>query len=494
MVRPLSPDVTSRLRAALQDARFTVSGVETLIGPAAHQATARNETTPALRRTRDGSAISTLTRLWTLQTPVSADDAERALPGLVDPLCVAGLLERSVGEVRALIDVRPYADDDRDWWVVSDLTPGLDGGERRMSPDHVLGVSSASNSLAQLVNRRPVASALDLGTGSGVQSLHLTGHATSVVATDLNPRCLDLAAMTAGLNAVDVDFRLGNLFEPVPHDTFDLIVSNPPFVISPGTGERLIYRDSGLPGDEVVRRVVSEGADHLEPNGWMHVLANWAQVSGQPWTERLGGWISETGCDAWVVQREQIGVDRYVEMWLDDAGLRGAVDYLPRYAAWLDWFDAQRIESIGFGWLTLRKAGRAVPHVTLEEWPYDIAQPLGPHQAAWGDRVDVLDGLSDDALLAARLTREPDVIEERLGMPGEVDPSTIVLRTQRGMRRARQVTTAVAAFVGASDGELSVGQIAGALGTLLARPEPALREELLVAARSLILDEFVTLG
>ena len=56
-----------------------------------------------------------------------------------------------------MLDVRPYADDDRDWWIVSDLTPGLDGAERRMRADHVLGVSSASNSLAQLTIRDHVA-------------------------------------------------------------------------------------------------------------------------------------------------------------------------------------------------------------------------------------------------------------------------------------------------------------------------------------------------
>ena len=55
-----------------------------------------------------------------------------------------------------------------------------------MRADHVLGVSSASNSLAQLTVRDRVGSALDLGTGSGVQAMHLTQHADRVVGTDLN--------------------------------------------------------------------------------------------------------------------------------------------------------------------------------------------------------------------------------------------------------------------------------------------------------------------
>ena len=68
---------------------------------------------------------------------------EAALPGLLDPLCTAGLLERSVGEVRARVDVRPYAADDLDLWVASDLTPGLDGRRaacrRRPRPRHLRG-------------------------------------------------------------------------------------------------------------------------------------------------------------------------------------------------------------------------------------------------------------------------------------------------------------------------------------------------------------------
>ena len=96
-----------------------------------------------------------------------------------------------------MIDIRPYASDDGDFWVVSDLTPNLDTVVNPMRPDFVLGVSAASTTLAQLTIRRPVGRALDLGTGCGVQSLHLAGHAEQVVATDLNPRAIMLARLTA---------------------------------------------------------------------------------------------------------------------------------------------------------------------------------------------------------------------------------------------------------------------------------------------------------
>ena len=210
------------------------------LGPVAHAALSRNETTPGLRATADGSPLSTLTRLWPLQAPVPLVDAERALPGMVDALCVTGVLERSVGEVRARLDLRPYADEQRDWWVLSDLTPGLDGAGVRVSTDHVLGISSASSSLAQLTVREPAGRALDLGTGCGVQSLHLADHVDEIVATDVNPRALWMTRLNFELNRVhgttSAEVRDGSLYEPVRGELFDLVVTNPPFVISPATG------------------------------------------------------------------------------------------------------------------------------------------------------------------------------------------------------------------------------------------------------------------
>lgn len=485
----LTPDVVDRLRDALHRAGFTYDAVATALGPVAHAALSRNETTPGLRATRDGSPLSTLTRLFLLQAPVTVPDVDRALPGLLDALCVAGLLERSVGETRARLDVRPYADEAHDWWVVSDLTPGLDGAGARVGPDHVLGISSASSSLAQLTVRDAVGRALDLGTGCGVQALHLAGHAGAVVATDVNARALAITRLTAALNEVALDVRAGSLYEPVAGEGFDLIVTNPPFVVSPATGERLVYRDSGLPGDEMVRRVVTGAPAHLTPGGRAQVLANWVHRRGEPWEERLAGWLQGAGCDAWVVQREVADPAEYVELWLKDAGLHGAPDYAERYDTWLSWFDDEGVEGVGFGWLDLRRVDRE-PVLRLEHWPYDVEQPLGPEIADHGRRTDFLADHPDlaDVLLVARA----DVREESLGAPGANDPDTIVLRQQRGMRRAHQADTVVAGLVGACDGDLTVGQVLDALGTLLERA--GLREDYAGEVRDLVTTGFLTPG
>lgn len=480
----LASQTVRGLRDALVAAGYTVDRVAELLGPSGSAALARNETTPGRRATADGSPCATLVRLWRLQVPVAVEAVERALPDLVGPLCRAGLLQARAGEVRARVDVWPYADDGHDWWLVSDLVPGLDGGAPRVAPDHVLGVSAASTTLAQLTVREPFGSALDLGTGCGIQFLHLSTHCARIVGTDVNRRALAMARITAALNEVEVDLRRGSLFAPVAGERFDLITTNPPFVISPGTDRALVYRDSGLHADELVRRVANTAPRHLNPGGWCQLLANWVHRRGEPWEDRVAGWVAGTGCDAWVVQREVTDPARYVEMWLADAGLHRSADYTRRYEAWLTWFAEHDIEAVGFGWLHLRRSGREWPAVRVEDWPYDVQQPLGPTVAAWARRTDWLHGRAD--LLGARLRTAPDVVQETFGRPGEQHPESIVLRQQGALRRARRVDTVEAGLVGACDGDLTVGQILDALATLLERDPHQLRRQYADRVRGLV--------
>ena len=507
-------DLPARLREALLAADFSYAGVSSVLGASAHAALGRNETVPGMRRTTGGGPLETLTRLFLLQAPVPTAAAEAALPGLVDRMAAEGILAHGGGQVAARLDVRPYATDGvpeqgggsgggpgggSALWVVSDLTPGLDGAPHRVDSDHVLGISSASTSLAQLTLRHPVERALDLGTGCGVQALHLAAHAGRVVATDVNPRALRIARLNAALNqAGAVEVRAGSFFEPVADERFDLISTNPPFVISPATGERLVYRDSGLPGDQVVEHVVRTAPRHLAPGGWCQVLANWVVHEGRPWDERLAEWV-DPGCDAFVVQREVVDPAAYVELWLKDSGHHGAhegvAEYTRRYDTWLSWFEEQGVEAIGFGWVNLRRRTATETRAAVVDaldWPWEVEQPVAPAIAGWADGVALLDRLAgDEALAAARLVVRADVRQETRGGPGAEDPEVVVLRQQTGLRRARRADTVEAALVGACDGELTLGQVLEALAVLLERDAAALRTAYLPVVRELVAEGFL---
>jgi methylase of polypeptide subunit release factors len=478
------------LRQTLTAADYTVDRVVAAMGETAHAALARNHTVPAERALsgRD-DALASLVRLWPLQRPVQRTAAEAALPGLVEPLLRAGMLAASGDSVVAAVDLRPYATDVADFWVFSDLTPGLDSHVAPMRSDFVLGLSSASSTLAQLTIRRPVGSALDLGTGCGVQTLHLSTHAQTITATDVNNRALELAQLTLTLNEVEAELLNGSLYDPVRHRRFDLITTNPPYVMSPPrTGEaRLAYRETGYVGDELMERLVRHAVHHLNPDATCQILGNWAHRAGQAWDERLAGWVADTGLDAHVVQREVLEVPEYVELWLADAGLTGDPDYRRRYAEWLDYFAGLGIEAVGMGWLLLTRAGRDDPSLRFEDWPYAVEQPIAPAFAAEAGWISA-SLAPDDALLARAWELASDVVEETTGQPGAADPQHIVLRQQRGFRRAVEADTGLAGVLGACDGDLPLGAIIDALADLLGVDAAALRADILPRFRPLVAD------
>ncbi|MCL2615136.1 MAG: transferase, partial [Nocardioidaceae bacterium] len=147
------------------------------------------------------------------------------------------------------------------------------------------------------------------------------------------------------------------------------------------------------------------------------------------------------------------------------------------------------VGGIGFGWINLHRAGSAPGErrVELLEWPYDVEQPIAPAIGAWADQVAAATTVGPDS----RLVLREDVVQETQGAVGAEDPATIVLRQQRGFRRARQADTVVAAVVGASDGELTLGRILDAVAQILERDAASLREAYLPEVEDLVREGFL---
>ncbi|MGW3268078.1 DUF7059 domain-containing protein [Streptomyces sp. NPDC001056] len=488
------PEAAARLRDALLAASFTADGLLELLGAPVYAALARSETVPALRATRGDTPLETLVRLFLLQQPVAHARVAAVLP--VEEAVGAGWLVRVGGdELAATVDVRPYGGPGgEDWFIVSDLgcAVGGAGGIGQHAEGVVLGVGGASTTLAGITVRTPVGAALDLGTGSGIQALHASRHATRVTATDLNPRALHITALTLALSgAPAAELREGSLFEPLRDDErFDLVVSNPPFVISPGA--RLTYRDGGMGGDDLCRSLVQQAGERLNEGGFAQFLANWQHVAGEDWQDRLRSWVPR-GCDAWIVQREVQDVTQYAELWLRDAGdHRGdPAEYQARYDAWLDEFEARKVKAVGFGWITLRRTGAAEPSITLEEWPHPVEQPLGDTVRAHFERLDYLREHDDAALLTHHFRLVGEVVQEQVGLPGAEDPEHVVLRQHRGMRRATKVDTVGAGFAGVCDGTLSAGRILDAIAQLMGEDSVRLRDQTPAQIRLLVEQGFL---
>ncbi|RKS79780.1 methyltransferase family protein [Actinomadura pelletieri DSM 43383] len=474
-----------RVRDLLLDAGYTVAGVRELLGPVAGGALARDEIVPALRATRGGSPLETLTRLFWLQVPVDAS----AIP--MADLVAVGLAETSGGEARARLRIEPLEAVDGDGhagYVVSDLKV-RPGSGTVPAADHVVGAGGASGNLARLVIHRPVDNALDIGTGCGVQAVHLASRdpGARITATDVNPRALTLAAMSFALSGMDdVEPIEGPLLEPVRGRRFDLIVSNPPFVVAPPDGRRFTYRESGLPGDDFCRRLVAEAPDHLNEGGYCQLLANWLHIDGVPWEERVGSWVD--GCDAWIVQRDVQDPAEYAELWLRDSCEAGTPEYHARYDAWLDHFDRHHVTGIGFGWITLRRADR--PTVRVEELRHAVEDPVGAYVQ------DILDGFvraeEFSTTCGQKLGVAPGLVQEQIGPPGAEDPERIILRQTARLRRAAGVGTVEAALAGVCDGDLPLDPLLDAIAQLTGTDPAEVRTHAETVLPELIADGFFT--
>ncbi|MGL5911267.1 MAG: DUF7059 domain-containing protein [Phycicoccus sp.] len=471
----------------LVGAGFTVDGVTELLGALAAAALDREQALPARRVTTSSVlAAAVLVRLFTLGDAVDSGEVDAVLPTLGSQGAVAlGLAVPEGDAVVATCDLRPYAADGSDWWVASDLGALATG--RPLRPDHVLGSGGASSTLASWTPRPRVTRALDVGTGCGVQALHLRAHADTVVVTDVSERALGFARFTAALDGAVWDIRAGSMLDPVAGETFDLVVSNPPFVITPRTGvvPRFEYRDAGVAGDAVVRDLVRGIGAHLVPGGIAQFLGNWEVRRGTDWADRVAGWLDGTGLDAWVVQRETQDPAEYAETWARDGGHRpGTADVDAMYAAWLDDFAARDVESIGFGVITLHRprTGRA-PFTDLMDVPWPVESPMGERVRAGLDARAWLAEHDDSAVLDTAWRCAADVHEERHLLPGATDPSAIVLRQGGGLRRHLPLSTVTSALVSVCDGRMTAHAAAAAIAGILGLDDDAVRAEVVAFVR-----------
>jgi methylase of polypeptide subunit release factors len=446
----LDPTGTAQLRDALAGAGFTQDGVAARIGPSAWEAAGREDFRATLAATEGADdPLGVLVRLFLAGQTVAPNLAGRALGRLpVDQALAAGLLSAVDGGVRAGLDLDIYGD----WWVVADLPYAARTGQGPLPADHVLGVGGASLTLADAVIRRPVEAALDLGTGCGVQALHLSTHAATVTGTDLSERALRFAATTAALNGLDWELLQGDLTQPVTGRRFDLVVSNPPFVVGPGVTTHT-YRDSGRPGDGICAELAAAAPGLLTPGGTLQYLANWVHVAGESWADRVAGWFADTGCDLWVIQREVTHPLDYVRLWLADA----AEGHDPhRAAAWLEWFDQHKIEAVGFGLITARLAGRDDPIVVCEEMRQSHDDPLGGEVAAWFDRQEWLASTDLATLLTTRFRIAPDVIlkQEATYAGGGWAVDRQMLELTAGLHWIEEIDPLIVSLVGGCDGQV----------------------------------------
>jgi release factor glutamine methyltransferase len=162
--------------------------------------------------------------------------------------------------------------------------------------------------------------ALDVGTGSGAIALALAteGPFRHVVAVDLSADALEVARANADEAApgTAVELRQGSLYDAVPGERFDVLVSNPPYVGDEERGsldaevrewEPAAALFAGQGGLDVIRPLVAGAPEHLEPGGLLAMEIGAAQADAVRDVIRATGAFAEPR-----VVKDLAGRDRIV--------------------------------------------------------------------------------------------------------------------------------------------------------------------------------------
>lgn len=457
------PDDYHQFRQSLIEADFTAEGVLNTLGIQGSPSISGNDVPVLLRRTKQGSPRDILIRLFLIEVPVEIDAVLKAIqPVRIETLLKAGLVDVKGSTVVAAVKLLPY----NELYVAFDLPRRLQEG---MS-DYVMGIGRSSITLANLTVRRHSQDTIDLGTGCGIQALQAARHSDHVLAVDLNPRAVSLASFNAKLNGLHhMECVEGNLFGPAEGRKFDLVMSNPPFVISPEN--QYIYRDGGMEGDELCRKIVREVPHYMKEGGFCQILCNWAEQAGKDWKERLADWFSGTGCDAWAMRSETQDIETYASTWIRHTELHDTAEFESRFEQWISYYEGKGINAVSAGVITMRRTDRHTAWFRADDSPRSMIGPAGDAVLKKFDLCSFLDTVRDDtALLATRLVLSPDVALEhrRKHSPEGWKDTAITLSLERGFNYSGQIDYVVEHILTACDGQR---QLADVLDSTAALPD-----------------------
>ncbi len=371
-----------------------------------------------LRRRRD--AVGVAMRALLFSDPVTPEEARSAFRDALAPMLDLGLLAAQPDGSVVSPFVLAIADD---LFVLSDDL--AQGGEA------VMGLGSSTIDLCRAAF--PVARVgrvLDMGCGSGTAALVLARQAREAIGVDLNPRAVALARVNAALNGLEnVSFREGDLFASVVGETFDLIVSQPPFVPRPRGAAAATYLYGGARGDELALTLLARVGAHLAPGGRAILGVDWPEGAGDPLEARLRRAVGDDGPSLIVLASPTVSPDEHATSYA--AGLHPALGpaFDDEVAVRLAHFVDQGLTGVRPTIVVIEpaRAGEAFTELVPIE-----ARSRGEIGSGRIDRLLAARALlarGDDAIGAARLrVPEGTVLAQEQEGPGAEVASTLVAR------------------------------------------------------------------
>jgi len=451
--RPAQPGDLSLFRERLRAAGFTETAVSEVLEGKSDRTI---DVAYVIHRTAEPLPFHSLVRLFLLGIPVATENVVSALsrPG-IQCAFESGLIEDLGDNVRAVACLRPW----RGLFLLSDFLPPQ--GEPLPADFVMSGTSASSRLLTRLTVRRRVEQALDLGTGAGIHALLAASHADQVIATDTNKRALNFAAMNARLNGIDhVSFAEGSFFEPVAGEKFDLIVTNPPFIISPQSG--LMFQNAELAGDQVSELILRESPAYLREGAFAVSLISWVHETEEDWASRPRDWVKGSGCDFWLLRATSQDPLNYATGSLRQSEYVGSCRYSELLDKWLEFDRQQGFVRLALGAAILRKRVSGKNWIHCEDLSgAAITSDAGEQIERVFAAEDFLAKTNDDELLDLRLTIHPDhVLEQKLvaGDDGWISQS-LVLKPAVGIEHRAEIDPRVLVFLSRCNGTRTVREL-----------------------------------
>lgn len=450
-----SAEEFAQLRETLRAAGYDEKGIIGVLGPIQLPTRAGRDLPHLLYLTREPSPLHTLIRLFVIGAAAAPGAArEAARPAALEDWARMGLVEQRGESVYGRTRILPF----RNLLLACDYVDAVEpGGEL----EQVMGITASSAALADFTVRRPCRATLDLGTGGGVQAFAAASHSETVCGVDKAARSIAFARFNAGLNGIaNCEFLQGDCFEPVRGRAFDLVISNPPFAITPSF--RYLYRDSGQTLDGFCRALVRQAPQYLNEGGLFQICCDWAHVAGQDWQARLAGWFENSGCDVWVLRTDHHTAHDYAHIWIRDTEHEAPQEAERLYESWIDYYQSHGVTEISTGLIAMRRASGRPNWLRIEDAPDDMTGPIGEYVALGFEMHDYLDGMRSDARLLEEKLRVSPLV--RLDQQCEWSEdgwrtASAHIRLARGITYASPIDLRFAGLVGRSNGARTLREL-----------------------------------
>jgi len=479
MLIPLSEPDARELLAFFENAGYTEPNLRSCMGSGELLSKQLRNEVRLLDRTREATPANILIRwFWLARTQTLEEVAPLISERFLTLLLACGLLRADPEGLTANAMLLPYDQ----FLVASDHPAAIE----RQDAGMVLWPNPTSKFLTRFAVRRRSRATLDLGTGSGILSLGAARYSDQVVATDLNQRAVEFAQFNASFNGVrQIEVLAGDCFEPVAGRSFDLILCNPPFFITPETD--YMFCDNPMELDQFSRRLVKEGPAYLNEGGYMEMLCEWAQVNDEPWEERVAEWIAGNGCDAWVMKGLTQDPAEYAQHRIREVAQDSGRD-AELYAGYMSYYRKRGVKAIHDGLIVMRRRSGA-NWVRIEEVPKTPTGDLGELVLNTFAAQDLLIEMeADEKLLAARPKLAAHVRLEQIceQAEGRWRAESVTLRLISGFPFHVTVQPLVAEFLATCDGSRTAREAIEAFASNAGAPPEIVRKECLSILRKLI--------